>query len=194
MERRVTIPAGHGYAFVVPAGKTFTVINTEGQQVVDLIAFNAANFEEYLSTSHTIAMNRSIQVTAGDTLYTNFRQPILEILEDDTKCNDLLLAACDPVRYSLAGHDGHRSCRANLLEALARWEVPYSRIPNPVNLFQNTPVQADGRIAYNASPAKPGDRIVIRANMQALVGLSCCPFDLEPINGAAVTPVDVVIQ
>lgn len=195
MPQTIHIPGGHGRAFFVEAGQRFTIVNTEGQQVVDLIAFNASNLEESVSTSHTLVMLGRLSLKKGDTLYSNFRQPILTLIEDDVETHDLLFAACDPMRYVLGwGIHGHRSCRTNFVEALAPWDIPYSRIPNPVNLFQNTPVLPDGTLGFEPSKAKPGDKVVFEAHIHTLVALSACPQDMVPINGPAVTPVDVTIH
>lgn len=195
MAEHIHVPAGEGRAFFVKAGQRFTVVNTEGQQVVDLIAFNASDFDEHLSTAHTLVTLGRLNLKQGDVLYTNLRQPILKLIEDDVETHDLLFAACDPLRYALTwGIQNHRSCRTNFYEALAPWHIPYARIPNPVNLFQNTPVYADGTLGFEPSKAKPGDKVTFEATMHALIGVSSCPQDMVPINGEAVTPVDVTVH
>lgn len=195
MTQHIHVPGGYARAFMVKAGQRFAVVNTEGQQVVDLVAFNAANLEEFLSTSHTRVILGRLSLKKGDVMYTNYRQPILQMIEDDVECHDLLFAACDPMRYFLSwGIQGHRGCRTNFVEALQPWNIEYWRMPDPVNLFQNTPVGPDGTLGFEPSRAKKGDKVVIEAKIHALVALSCCPQDILPINGDAVTPVDVFIE
>jgi hypothetical protein len=195
MSQHIHVPGGYGRAFFVKAGQYFTITNTYGQQVVDLIAFNASNFNEFLSTSHTRVMLGRINVQKGDTFYTNYRQPILQLVEDDVGCHDLICAACDPMRYKLGWNlDHHRSCRMNFTEVLQPYAIEFWRIPDPVNLFQNTPILPDGTIGFEPSKAKKGDKLVLEAKLHALVAVSACPQDLIPINGEAVTDVDITVH
>ncbi len=47
-------PPMRGVAFRVNAGECFQIIDVKGQQVGDLVAFNASDPEEYFSPSHTV--------------------------------------------------------------------------------------------------------------------------------------------
>lgn len=94
----------------VGAGRTLRVINVEGKQVADLVAFNAADLSETLSTLHTIVALGRLFPAAGDRLRTNRRRPLLEITRDDTGRHDMIIAACDPWRYEYDfGAKGHRN-------------------------------------------------------------------------------------
>src|SRR5260370_41821859 len=98
--REIVIPAGHARAWRMRAGERVTITQTEGHQVGDYIAFSAADLTEFLSTSHTRRCLNRIAVRNGDCLYTNRRQPIVEIVEDTVDVHAILAAACDPDRSS----------------------------------------------------------------------------------------------
>jgi uncharacterized protein YcgI (DUF1989 family) len=186
--REFVIPAYHARAWRMQAGQRATIGQSEGHQVGDLIAFNAHDLTEFLSTSHTRRGIHSLRLAKGHSLYTNHRVPILDLVEDTVGVHDLLVAACDPYRYKLDfGVDDHRSCRMNFVEALAEFELPDWRIPDPVNLFQNTPVQPDWGLGSGTSPAKPGDYVTLLARMDAIVSVSACPQDLAPTNAGRPT-------
>lgn len=51
--REFVIPAGHARMWRMRKGEQVTILQTEGQQVGDFVAFNAADLTEFLSTSHT---------------------------------------------------------------------------------------------------------------------------------------------
>jgi uncharacterized protein YcgI (DUF1989 family) len=70
----------------------------------------------------------------------------------------------------------------NFVEALAEYDVPDWRVPDPVNLFQNSPLSPDGAYASAASLAKAGDRITLLAKMDLIAACSACPQDLAPTN------------
>src|SRR5690606_41368030 len=80
------------------------IINSFGQQVVDLWAFRGDDPTEFLSMEHTLSCLEKICVTQGDTLMTNRRRSLLEIVEDTSPgLHDSLLSACDEARYRLLG-------------------------------------------------------------------------------------------
>jgi uncharacterized protein YcgI (DUF1989 family) len=44
--------------------------------------------------------------------------------------------------------------------------------------------------AVPAPVSKPGDHVVLRAELDCVVALPACPQDMVPINGAAMTPTE----
>ena len=190
--RDFIVPARHGRAWRMRAGERVTIEQTEGHQVGDFIAFNAHDLTEFLSTSHTRSALRSLRIGRGHSLVTNHREPIVEIVEDTVGIHDILVAACDPYRYKHDfGLDDHRSCRMNFLEALAEYDIPDWRVPDPVNLFQNTPVQPDWSYLSGTSVAKAGDYATLLARMDLIAACSACPQDLLPTNAGRPTDLRV---
>jgi uncharacterized protein YcgI (DUF1989 family) len=76
--------------------------------------------------------------------------------------------------------------------ALERYGVGILDVPEPSNLFQNSPVTADLRTGILDPPSRPGDRITLVALMDLICALSPCPQDIIPGNGLA--PSDMVIR
>ena len=81
------------------AGERVTIVQTEGHQVGDLVAFNGDDLTEFLSPSHTRRCLNAIRLTPGASLFTNHREPILDLVEDTVGVHDFLAPACDPYRY-----------------------------------------------------------------------------------------------
>lgn len=194
-----TVLAGHGKALRLRAGQRVKLINTHGTQVVDCWAFNADDLHEHLATDCTRVWNQRINPVVGDTLVSNQRRPILT-LEQDTSpgIHDTLMAACDRRRYELLGVAGyHRNCQDNFAEALRELGVtPPARAPSPFNVFMNIPIGED-RNALSFEPAccRPGDHVVLRAEMDCVVVFSACPQDIAPINGpGGAAPKDVAFE
>jgi uncharacterized protein YcgI (DUF1989 family) len=191
-EREFVIPAGHARMWRMRAGERAMIAQTEGHQVGDLIAFNATDLTEFLSPSHTRRCVNSIRVAKGSTLYTNHREPILEIVEDTLGVHDLLASACDPYRYRRDfGVESHRSCRMNFVEVLTPFAIPDWRVPDPVNLFQDSPVLPDGQFLSRPSPARTDDYVTLLARMDLVAAVSACPQDLAPTNAGRVTDLRV---
>jgi uncharacterized protein YcgI (DUF1989 family) len=149
---------------------------------------------EFHSAQHTRVHVGRLFPQPGEQFVTNARRPILLLEEDATPgIHDMLCAACDPPRYRGLGVEGwHASCEENLQAALRDVGVeppPYA--PQPINLFMNTPAQADATIAWLPAPTKPGDSVLLRAELDLVLVVSACPQDIVQINERNPTAVEI---
>ncbi len=192
MGELVTIPARRGKAARIAKGKTVKVINTHGAQVVDTWAFSHDEPWEFMSMEHMRVAMRGIFPKVGDALVTNRRRPILPLLEDTSPgIHYRQIAASDKNRYQLLGcGDDHENCTDNLHMALAEIAFTAQETPSPLNLWMNIPVYDGGGLDYLPPVSKPGDYVVFRAEMDAVIAFSACPQDQVPVNGADCTPVE----
>lgn len=192
----ITIPARSGKSVLVKAGQHIKVINTHGTQVVDTWAFNANDLTEFQSNEHTRATLVSMTFKPGDSLYTNHRRAILDVVEDTTPgVHDLLMAACDNYRYKLLGcTEYHDNCADNLLKAMNDLDMEIADVPSPINLFMNIPWTSEGRLSWEAPVSKPGEYILFRSVMDCVIAFSACPQDMLPINGIDRAPTEAHFQ
>ena len=118
------------------------------------------------------------------------------MLEDTSPgIHDTLLAACDRYRYELLGCTRyHDNCTDNLAAALAELGYRALETPSPWNLFMNIPVGAGGSLSFEALVSKPGDYVLLRAEMDCVLVFSACPQDIVPINGLACAPTEAHFQ
>jgi uncharacterized protein YcgI (DUF1989 family) len=190
------IPARKGVAEKVTAGECVRVVNTYGQQVVDMWAFAAEDATEFMSMEHTRASIMRLTPRVGDQLRTNRRRPILKLVEDTTPgAHDTLIAACDVYRYESLGHKGyHANCTENLHGALGSLGITAPDTPSPLNLFMNVPMTQDMELSFVAPSSKPGQYVTFLVELDCVVVFSACPQDLVPVNGAACTPTDAHYQ
>lgn len=188
----ICIPAARGMAATVSAGQQIKVVNSHGTQVLDTWAFNATDLTEHMSMAHTRSVNSTIYPAVGTVLVTSRRRPILTLLDDTSPgLHDTLLCACNLEIYRELGvEDYHRNCQDNLHEALAELGLTVTDTPNPLNLFMNTPVVESGAIDRRPPASKPGDYVLLRAEMDLVIAFSSCPQDITPINGPELTPRD----
>ncbi len=176
-------------------GQLLEVIDVEGQQVADFVAFAAGRPSEWLSTTHTRSATMRLDVRVGDILQSNWRTPMFEVVSDDVGTHDVITSMCDDRRYTLDyGVSGHRSCRSNLSEALAPWAVREEQVPDPFNFFQNAPILPDRTFGNQLPIGKPGDTLVLRVLTDAVVGVSACPQDLNPCNGFRPSPIRLQLR
>jgi uncharacterized protein len=189
MSELATIPARRGKAVLVQAGQSIQIINTHGSQVVDTWAFVADKLTEFMSLEHARATMLRLRPQVGDIFRTNKRRPILTLVEDTCGgVHDMLLAACDNERYGLLGcTEYHDNCTDNLHAAMAALGLRAPETPSPLNLFMNIPWTAGGELSFAPPTTRPGDYVVLRAELDIVVAMSACPQDILPINGTTGT-------
>jgi len=186
----VEIPERSGTAFRLAAGQVLTVIDPRGEQVADLLAFNAGDIDEVISSGRTLDYAETIYLTTGHLLYSNRSQSMLEIIADDVGRHDFLLTPCS---YATFDHfypklERHRGCFGNLAAALAPYGVLPDRIPTAFNCFMNVPIDgATGKLRVLPPLSKAGDRIVFRAAMDLVIGLTAC--SAPDSNGGTFKPI-----
>ena len=182
-----------GIAFELPAGHTLRVIDPDGEQVADLIAFSHASPDEWLSSGRTLDYNNTIYLTTGHVLYSNRSTPMLAIVEDTVGRHDFLYTPCSPETFSIiyktTGH--HPSCFENLAGALRPYGIDPDRIPTTFNIFMNVDVAPDGTLAIHPPRSKPGDSMTLRAEMDLVVGLTACSAEMS--NNYRFKPIEFAI-
>jgi uncharacterized protein len=81
-------------AFEVASGQVLRVIDVDGLQVADLVAFNAADPAEHFSQGFTRANNDKADVAIGDRLFSNLNTPMLTVVADTVGVHDMLFPPC----------------------------------------------------------------------------------------------------
>lgn len=188
--RRV-IPARSGVAFTLKAGETLTVVDPEGEQVADLVAFSNHDVREAISSGRTFDYASRIYLTTGDPLYSNRSNVMLRIVEDTVGRHDFLLTPCSREMFRIIYGDTnpHQGCFGNLASALEPYGVLPDSIPTAFNCFMNVPVDGTtGAIRVLPPLSKAGDSISFLAEMDLLIGLTACSagqsnnFSFKPIH------------
>ena len=75
--------------------------------------------------------------------------------------------------------------------------VKVTEIPQPLNLFSSTRVDADGDVVTHPNATQPGDYAIFEALMDAIVVVSACPFDVESrfqVNVGGPKPIQVQVH
>ncbi len=170
-----------GTAFELRAGQELRVIDVEGEQVADLTAFNAADKSEWLSSGRTIDYANRIYVTTNDILYSNRSRPMFTIVTDEVGRHDFLLTPCSPETFQIIykNNEAHPSCFHNLATHLAPFGIPPDAIPTTFNIFMNVEVAASGELKILPPRSKAGQSIVLRAEMDLIVGLTACSAEMS---------------
>ena len=184
------IPPRSGVALTMAAGEVLDVIDIEGGQVCDLLAFAAADVREVISNGRTFDYEETIRLTTGSRLWSNRSRPLLTIVHDDVRCHDFLLTPCSEAtfRHFYPDHPVHRGCFGNLAEALAPYGVEPDAIPCAFNVFMNVPVDHEsGRISVKPPLSRAGDMVSLVAEVDLVVGLTACSAYAS--NGGTFKPI-----
>ncbi|MEO3828822.1 urea carboxylase-associated family protein [Actinomadura sp. B10D3] len=190
-----TVGAGDVGTFRVASGQTIEVVNTFGGQVVDAWFFAAGDPAGFASMSHSRASLRTIRPVVGSTFVTRRREPLITLIADSSPgVHDMTMPPCDRWRYQQLGAPEHRNCADNLRSALrAEGHGDVEVLPDPLNLFQNSPIDGEGRLTFLESPAPAGSSVSLRALRDLVAHLSVCPMDIMPINGGAPRSIGVAV-
>jgi uncharacterized protein len=170
-----------GTAFELRKDELLRVTDLEGEQVADLICFNASDRREWLSSGRTIDYANSIYLTTGHILYSNRSRPMLSLLKDDVGRHDFLLTPCsrDTFRILYKDEKPHPSCFENLYTHLARFGIGPDDIPTTLNLFMNVEIADNGTLSIKPPRSRAGDSVTLRAEMDLIVGLTACSAEMS---------------
>ena len=192
--RRLHLPPQTGAAIEVAHGQRLRIIDPQGEQVSDLVSFARDDPREWLSSGRTIDYANTIYLTTGHVLYSNRSRPMWTIVEDTVGRHDFLLTPCSPETFSIlyrtTGH--HPSCFENLVTHLAPYGIEPDAIPTTLNLFMNVDVLPSGELRILPPRSKAGDHVLLRAEMDLLVGVTACSAELS--NNGRFKPIDVELH
>ncbi|MEN3950757.1 urea carboxylase-associated family protein [Iodidimonas sp. SYSU 1G8] len=184
------IPPRSGTAFELAAGERLRVIDPQGEQVADLVAFNRHDTQEMLSNGRTFDYLSKIFLSTGDPVYSNRSRILFDIVEDTVGRHDFLLTPCSADTFRIIyGHEHpHRGCFGNLAAALEPYGIQPDDIPTAFNVFMNVPVDGKtGALTVEPPLSRAGDHLIIEARMDLIIGLTAC--SAEQSNNYAFKPI-----
>jgi uncharacterized protein YcgI (DUF1989 family) len=185
------IPPRSGVAFELRRGQRLRVIDPEGEQVADLLAYNRDDIGEVLSSGRSLDYASSIFLGTGDALYSNRSRVMLRIVADEVGRHDFLLTPCSAEMFRIiyGETEPHRGCFGNLAAALAPHGVTPDTIPTAFNVFMNVRVDGEtGTLRVDPPLSRAGDSTTFAADMDLVIGLTACAagqsnnFRYKPIH------------
>lgn len=188
---RIRIPPCSARSVELGPGDELKIIDPEGQQVSDLVAFGRPDHQEYLSSGRSLDYASRLWLTTGDVLYSNRSRPMLTIMEDTCGRHDFTLTPCskDTFRILYGEKEGRPGCEGNLAAALAAYDIPVDRIPIAFNVFMHVAIDGDtGEFRVLPPLSKAQDFVRLRAEMPLVVAISACSagqsnnFVFKPID------------
>lgn len=184
-----------GHSLALQKGQTIKVINVEGQQIADFIAYNEHDLMERLDPVATSDATQSTAIREGGILYSNLYRPMVTLLKDTVGKHDLLSPACRPEMYKLLFNKEKplENCYCILNKALSNYNIPAPRQHYPFNIFMNTVIDQANQIKVKTSLASAGDYVELRAEMDLIIAISACPNEESAGNGYHSTDIKIEV-
>lgn len=190
--KTIEVAGYSGKSLRVASGQYIRITDIEGGQVGDMFAISISDHMDFLSPSVTRLYNLSLFPKVGESFYSTKDREIITFIEDNSPgCHDMLLASCNRKMFENFGLEDHPNCRDNYFQAAAEAGMARSLKPDPVNFFQNTPVTPDGSISSYVTMSRPGDYVVLRAEMDIILILTVCSTEI--INQGKSSPLRIEI-
>ena len=182
-----------GVGFILKKGRRLRLIDPQGEQVSDQVAFAKDDSHEWLSSGRSIDYANTIFLTTGHVLYSNRSRPMFTLLEDKVGQHDFLLTLCSPETFQIIydNLDPHPSCFGNLAQNLEPFGIAPDRNPTTFNVFMNVLVADDGTLTIGPPRSRPGDYLELQAEMDLIVGVTACLAEMS--NNHSFKPIDVEI-
>jgi urea carboxylase-associated protein 1 len=190
------VPALAPWLHRVSKGQILRIVDLEGNQAVDFLAYAADDDAERYSAQDTIAAQGNIFLRTGSVLLSNEGRPMMTITGTSVDYHDTIGGACscesNTLRYGHHTKSQH-ACVENFLDANVRVGRGKRDMVSNINFFMNVPVEADGALGIVDGISAPGLTVDVRAEMDVEVVVSNCPQINNPCNGFNPTPVRMII-
>jgi len=194
---RETVAARAPWSAVLKAGQVLTIVDLDGNQAVDFLAYAAADTDRAYSAQATLQEQDSVYLSVGSVLRDNESNPLLTIIADDCGRHDTLGGACskesNTLRYGLHTWAQH-ACVENFLAEGSRRGLGKRDLVSNINWFMNVPVDSDGALGIVDGISAPGLAVSLRAEVDTLVLVSNCPQINNPCNGFNPSRAEMIIS
>jgi len=192
------IDAATALRYEVKAGQFIQVIDVEGRQCSDFLAFDSARLDDGVergldSTTTRYFMSQPYpQPGLYGKFYDQDANPLVEIVRDTVGRHDAFGLACNAKYYEDMGYPGHINCSDNFNAQLEAYAIePRTGWP-ALNLFYNTAFDAHNKLVFDEPWSRPGDYVLMRAAKDLVCASSACPDDIDASN--AWVPTDIHVR
>jgi aminomethyltransferase len=184
-------------SYEVRAGEYIQVLDVEGKQCSDFLAFHRQKLESGVERGLEATVTRTLMGNAYPTpgLYGKFydadMDPLVEVVRDTVGRHDTFALACTAKYYEDMGYPGHTNCTDNFNEQLDPYGIARRKGWPALNFFYNTHFDSSMLLTMDEPWSRPGDYVLLRALTDIVCASSACPDDIDPANGWNITDIHV---
>ena len=190
------IPAERPWSRVIKKGETLRIIDSDGQQAVDALLYNAADPTERYSAQDTLRVQGAAYIVLGTQLISNMGRVMARITADTCGRHATSAGCCscesNAVRFGEATRYQH-ACRENFILELSKHGLTKRDIVANLNFFMEVPIEPSGDFTVLDGISAPGNHVDVTADMDVLFVISNCPQINNPCNGFNPTPIRVEV-
>ncbi len=185
-------------SYEVAAGQFIQIIDVEGRQCSDFLAFGRRKLDDGLERGLDATVTRTLMGNAYPTpglqgkFYDADMEPLVEVVRDTVGRHDTFALACNAKYYDDMGYPGHVNCTENFNVQIAPYGIRRRAGWPALNLFFNTGFSADNILVTDEPWSRPGDYVLMRAMTDLVCASSACPDDIDPAN--AWDPTDIHLR
>ena len=184
-------------AYEVREGEYIQVIDVQGRQCSDFLAFHRAKLDKGLERGMDGVTTRTLMGAAYPLpgLYSKFfdvdMDPLVQVVRDTVGRHDTFALACTRRYYEDMGYPGHVNCTDNFNRQVDQYGIASRAGWEAVNFFYNTRIEADNLLVSDEPWSRPGDYVLMRAMTDLVCASSACPDDIDPANAWECTDIHV---
>ena len=184
-------------AYEVKEGEFIQVIDVQGKQCSDFLAFHREKLEKGLERGIDGVTTRSLMGAAvpGPGIYSKFfdvdQDPLVQVVQDTVGRHDMFGLACYAKYYEDLGYPGHVNCTDNFNAEVTRYGIAERKGWEAINYFYNTGLDREHQICMDEPWSRPGDYVLMRALSDLVCASSACPDDVDAANAWECTDVHV---
>jgi glycine cleavage system T protein (aminomethyltransferase) len=184
-------------AYEVREGEYIQVIDVQGRQCSDFLAFHRAKLEQGMERGMDGVTTRTLMGAAYPLpgLYSKFfdvdMDPLVQVVRDTVGRHDTFGLACQRRYYEDMGYPGHVNCTDNFNAQVDSYGIAPRAGWEAVNFFFNTRIEADNVLVSDEPWSRPGDYVLMKAMTDLVCASSACPDDIDPANAWECTDIHV---
>ncbi len=184
-------------AYEVREGEYIQVIDVQGRQCSDFLAFHREKLDQGLERGMDGVTTRTLMGAAYPLpgLYSKFfdvdMDPLVQVVRDTVGRHDTFGLACTRRYYEDMGYPGHVNCTDNFNAEVDPFGIPARAGWEAVNFFFNTRIEADNVLVSDEPWSRPGDYVLMKAMTDLVCASSACPDDIDPANAWECTDIHV---
>ena len=150
-------------AYEVKEGEYIQIIDVQGRQCSDFLAFHRAKLDRGLERGMDGVTTRTLMGSAYPQpgLYSKFfdvdMDPLVQVVQDTVGRHDTFGLACTRRYYEDMGYPGHVNCTDNFNAEVDPYGVAPRAGWEAVNFFFNTRIEADNVLVSDEPWSRPGD-------------------------------------
>ncbi|MGH2595139.1 MAG: DUF1989 domain-containing protein, partial [Actinomycetota bacterium] len=185
-------------SYEVKAGEFIQIIDVEGRQCSDFLAFHRGKLEDGLERGLDATVTRTLMGKAYPTpglrgkFYDADMVALVEVVRDTVGRHDTFALACNAKYYEDMGYPGHVNCTDNFNVQVEPYAIAARKGWPALNFFFNTSFNANNILVTDEPWSRPGDYVMLRALTDLVCASSACPDDVDPAN--AWDPTDIHVR